>query len=107
LSPLFPYTTLFRSHGVAVLSIEGENAADSTDNPVAVAKEIEHREDHHEEIEDKLRDVPKNGAEALREKTGLLLNCLLHGLRGVGVRVQSGHVWPDTRRLFRDRRRRL
>src|SRR5713226_3562635 len=44
-------------HRVAVFRVERKNAADSADNFVGVAKEIEQRENHHKEIENKCGNV--------------------------------------------------
>src|SRR5260370_479097 len=91
--------------GVAVLGVKRQNAAHAADNLVTIAKKVEHRENHHKKIENKLRDISQDGAEALGEKSRLFLDAPLHHLRYIGVGIQARNMLGDPRPLSRHRRR--
>ena len=79
-------------HRLPVLGVKRQNAPDTADNLIGVAKEIKHRENHDEQIENKLRDVAQNRAEALSQKSRLFLNTLFKHLQHVGIGVQARHA---------------
>ena len=87
--------------------IKRENTADSPDNLVRVAEKIKHREDHHEQIENERRDIAQDRAEALREKTRLLLNALGQHFQHIGVGIQARHMVCDPVPAFRQHGRLL
>src|SRR6266403_1512761 len=92
-------------HHIAMFRVEGKDAADSADNIVGVAKEIEERKNHNEKIENECGDVPKDGAEALREIASLLLYGLLKQIHEVGVGIEPRDALRNPRPGFRNRRR--
>src|SRR5260370_13517105 len=81
-------------------SVKRENAAHSTDELVRVAKKIEHREDHYEEIENKLRDIAQDGAEGFGRKAGFFLNALLYHCHHVGIGIKHRNVMGEPRPAF-------
>src|SRR4029077_10888873 len=89
-------------HGVAMLGIEGQNAADAADNLIGVAEEIKQGEEHDEKVEDECGDVAQDGADSLGEKTGLLLHSGLDHVEEVGVGVETRDVFRNPGPGFRN-----